>query len=258
VSDEEAAALHLKNEHGVEIVMVDHDGPAGKAGLRPRDVVVSMNGEPVTNADDLRRMIHDAGVGAAVSLNVIRSGQPMTVHTQLAYRGEVEREAAERMAAPDPQPADAADPPPADASGDALAGTSHGRKMLSELMHTTPFTGLMVEAMEPQLAGFFGAPAGQGLLVETVLQDSPAERAGLRAGDVILRADSVEVGSTSDWIRHVHAAKGRPVVLTVLRDRREHMMTLVPELKHKSELEWPTAFGDRLNIDGADVRATFA
>lgn len=239
---DQAAALHVKEGHGVEIVMVDHDGPAGKAGLRPHDVIVSMNGQPVISADDLRHMIHEAGVGAAVSLAVIRSGRKITVNTQLAYRGEVEREAAERMEAPSAQPADTPDPPPAGVSGAATDGTSHGRRMLSEMIHNTPFTGLVVEAMEPQLAGFFGAPAGQGLLVETVLQGSPAERAGLRAGDVILRADAADIRSNTAWLRHLHAAKGQPVVVTILRDRTERTVTLVPELKHKSELVWPLGF----------------
>lgn len=246
LSDEDAMSLHLKAGRGVEIVMVDHDGPAGKAGLRPHDVILSMNGQAVTSADDLRRMIHDAGVGADVSLLVVRDKKQITVKTQLAYRGEVEREAAARMTMP--APPEGADPSyepsaPEDGSDPAIVGgVGRGPGFLSQMLHSTPFTGLMVEAMEPQLAGFFGAPAGQGLLVETVIQGSPADMAGLKAGDVILRVDSIGVSTTSEWIRRLHAGKGRPIVLVVLRERRQRTVTLTPALKHKSELEWMIEF----------------
>lgn len=246
LTDKEAISLHLKAGRGVEIVMVDHDGPAGKVGLRPHDVIASMNGQPVTGADDLRRMIHDAGVGAPISLLVLRGGKQITVNTELAYRGEVEREAAARMTMP--APPDGGDPPyDPPAAGDGIdpgtgGGLGHEPGFLSQMLHSTPFTGLMVEAMEPQLAGFFGAPDGQGLLVETVVQGSPADAAGLKAGDVILRVDSIGVRTTSEWIRRLHAGKGRPIVLVVLRERRQRTVTLTPELKHKSELEWMIEF----------------
>ena len=207
LSDEHATSLHLKSGRGVEVVMVDHDAPAGKAGLKLHDVVVSLNGQVVTDADALRRMIHDAGAGAGIALVVLRGGQQITVNAQLAYRGEVEREAAARMAAADP-PAAAEDAPVTDGAveGDAVDpvapdASPKSRGFLLEMLHTTPFTGLMVESMEPQLAGFFGAPAGMGLLVVTVEPNSPAAAAGLRAGDVILKADSFEVKSTSAWVR---------------------------------------------------------
>ncbi len=250
LSDEQVTALHVKGGPGVEVVMVDHDGPAGKAGLRPHDVIVSLNGQTVVGAESLRRMIHDAGVGTGVSLAVLRGGRQITVNAQLAYRGEVEREAVARMVAADP-------PAGADASvvdefgeGDAVDPVapdtaSRSRRILAQVLHTTPFTWLMLEAMEPQLAGFFGAPVGVGLLVETVAPNSPAAAAGLRAGDVILKADSIEVKSTSAWVRLLHESRGRGIALVVLRDKQEMRIMLIPELKKHSKLEWPLLFGAR-------------
>jgi serine protease Do len=254
LSSEQATLLHVKDGRGVEIVMVDHDGPAGKAGLRPHDVILSMNGQQVTSADELRQMIHDAGVGAATSLLILRGGSQVTVNTQLAYRGEVEREAAARIAPPDPADMDGTDGGSMD--GDPVDPTlgAPGREpgFISQMIHTTPFTGMLVEAMQPQLAGFFGAPEGQGLLVESVVHGSPAERAGLRAGDVVLRVDAVGVKSTGEWARRLHASKGKPVALTVLRDRRERTVVLTPEFKHRSRLEWPAG------LDSGGGSATFA
>ena len=123
-------------------------------------------------------MIRDSAVGTTVSLTVLRGGRQIIVNAQLAYRGAVEKEAVARMVAADP-PATAAGPVvdefgEGDPTG-ALAPdpASRSRRFLAQVLHTTPFTGLALEAMEPQLAGYFGAPVGVGLLVETVAAGSP-------------------------------------------------------------------------------------
>jgi len=192
----------------------------------------------------LRKMIHDAGVGAAVSLTVYRGGRQITVNATLAYRGAVEKEAVARMVETDP-PASGDAPVVNDfGEGDPAAApapdkASKSRLFLAQVLHTTPFTGLMLEAMEPQLAGFFGAPVGVGLLVEAVAPNSPAATAGLRAGDVILKADSVEVKSNGAWVRELHETRGRGIVLVVLRDKQEVRILLIPDVKKHSSVVWP-------------------
>ncbi len=260
--DDTNSGLHSRNGRGVEVLRVDHDGPAGQAGLRPHDIIISLNGQAVAGTEALRRMIHDAGAGMQIALNILRSGHPLTLNAQLADRDAVARAAMARLAAngPPPQPAPgeiegsgfveahsaeatpAPVPAPASPDADTAPSTLHSQGFLSSMLHSGPFTGLVLDAMEPQLASFFGVSQGTGLLVHSVTPGSPAAQAGLRAGDVVVRADLYMLRTTADWTKRLHAAKGRPLTLSVLRERHEMTLTLQPDLKHHSLLEWPSLF----------------
>ena len=77
VTTERLSALKLKEEHGAEITMVDQDAPAGKAGLHEHDVILSLNGDAVESAAQLRRMIKETPSGRVVTLGISRDGQPL-------------------------------------------------------------------------------------------------------------------------------------------------------------------------------------
>ena len=248
VNDDELPALKLKEARGAEIVHVDHDGPAGKMGLRERDVVTQMNGVAIEGEEQIRKMLHDTPAGRTVAFTIFRDGQQMVVTAQMADREEVERQAWERhLNTPPVLVAPAAESMPSGPADSAAAMPAaplpppkYGKSFLGSLLTSPTYTGAMLERVGPQLASFFGVPNGTGLLVRGVDTNSPAAMAGIRAGDVMVRADSRTLMSMTQWAKAIRDAKGRPVTVVIVRDRQEKTVTLTPDIKRRSSLQYPS------------------
>jgi serine protease Do len=255
VGDDQLAALKMKEPHGAEVIHVDHDGPAGKIGLRVHDVILQMNGTAIEGEDQLRRMLRETPAGRTATLIISRDGQQQTVTTRLANKLEVERQAwEEHWSVPVPSEDGTGTSAPAANSQGSGAGSGSGSSSakgqgffssnavargshnLIATMTGSSYTGALVENLGPQLAEFFGA-AGTGVLVHSVDADSPAAKAGLRAGDVVVRANSVKMANSSDWMKIVRENRGKSVEVVVLRDKKEQTLTLVPDGKKRSSLE---------------------
>ncbi len=256
VTEEQVGALKLKEARGAEIIRVDHDGPAGKMGLREHDVVVQMNGTAIEGEEQIRRMLREMAPGMPIVLVISRDGQQSSRSAQMADRSEVERQAWEQHLAvpvlPGPQaPATGLPSDEASAAGATVPSpapapqTRYSKSFLGTLLMTPSYTGVMLDRMGPQLATFFGVPTGTGLLVRSVEDNSPAAIAGMRAGDVVVRANARITATPTDWTKSVREAKGRPVTVVVIRDRQEKTFTLTPDGKKHSSLEMPGCFGAR-------------
>lgn len=222
VTGERLSALKLKEEKGVEVTMVDQDAPAGKAGIKEHDVILTMNGMTIESEAQLRRMIHEIPPGRVVTLGLSRDGQPLTVKVQLADKhkefmpgpGDIHVHVPE-IHVPD------IDIP----SINMVVVTSSAR------------SGLMVENITPQLGEFFGVKNGTGVLVRSVEKGSRAEKAGFHAGDVIVKVNGQLVHDTSDFAHGVRSRNSDSVSVLVMRDRKEQTLTLsLPERKDSSKV----------------------
>src|ERR1051325_8232414 len=176
VTSERLSQLKLKEEKGVEITMVDQDAPAGKAGLKEHDVILTMNGTAIESGAQLRRMIHDTPPGRLVTLGLSRDGQPMTVKVQLANKhseyAKMPKPGDMRVNIPEIHIPDIDIP-----AINMVMATSSAR------------SGLLVEHITTQLGEFFGVKNGNGVLVRSVEKGSRAEKAGFRAGDVVVKVN---------------------------------------------------------------------
>jgi membrane-associated protease RseP (regulator of RpoE activity) len=243
VSGDRLASLKPQEARGAEIVLVDHDAPAGKAGLREHDVVLQCNGQAIDGEEQIRRMLRESPPGRTIVLLISRDGQQMTVTTQMANREEVERKAwQQHITVPEPQ-----DPPMPvvdnDRSGFSIAPASSGAPMhggnsfIGTILMTPSYTGVTLEPLNTQLAQFFGASAGKGLLVRNVVANSPAAQAGMQVGDVVVRADTKPVASSSDWSKAIKNSHGKSINVVVVRDKKEQTLTLTLDGKKRSSVE---------------------
>jgi S1-C subfamily serine protease len=235
ISGSRVAALKLKDTHGVEIVTVDHDAPAGKAGLRAHDVILQMNGQALEGEAQLRRMMHDLPPGRTISFLISRDGQQQTVSVELGDRAKIEASAWPQPFPDSGQEEDSADAGPEAGNGSGPASGSNsghswfpsGKGFLGALHLDPLYVGVQLDAVGTQLAEYFGVHDGIGLLVHRVEENSPGSAAGLKAGDVITKVNGRLVATTSQWMKLLHENRGKPVQLTVVRNRQEQTVSMM-------------------------------
>ena len=224
VSPERLSALKLKEEKGVEVTMVDQDAPAGKAGIKEHDVIVTMNGTAIESGAQLRRMIHETPPGRVVTFGLSRDGQPLSIKVQLGDRHkEFSYESKDKdfhfSMPPMPNLPDFDVP-----------------QVNVVVVHSSARSGLMVENLTPQLGEFFGVKNGSGVLIRSVEKGSRAEKAGFRAGDVIVKVNDQHIHDSSDFTQALRSRNGS-VSVVVIRDKREQNLNLtLPERKDSGEM----------------------
>ena len=225
VSTERLSALKLKEEKGVEVTMVDQDAPAGKAGIKEHDVILTMNGTSIESGAQLRRMIHEMPPGRVVTFGLSRDGQPMTVKVQLADKHKEFSMDGHDMKNFNVQIPEIHIPDIDIPSINMVMVTSSAR------------SGLSVENITPQLGEFFGVKNGNGVLVRAVEKGSRAEKAGFRAGDVIVKVNDQPVHDTGDFTHAVRSRSGSAVSVGVIRDKKEQNLNLtLPGRKESGDL----------------------
>jgi serine protease Do len=259
VTADRLSDLKLKEEHGVEVTLVDQDAPAGKAGLKEHDVILSINGNQVESVEQLRRMIREIPPGRMITLGVSRDGQPITLKAQLADRKKTfgmehpGKTLTFNMPAMPVMPATPVTPllPDMDLPVSIVVVRSSAR------------SGLMVENLTPQLGDFFGAKNGHGVLVRSVEKGSRAEKAGFKAGDVIVKVNGESVSDSGDFTRAVRGRRTGALNVGIIRDKKEQNLTLSLPDRDQSEIldetmEAPDDVGAETVIDLGETRSEVA
>ena len=233
VTKERMADLKLKEERGVEVLMVDQDAPAGKAGLKEHDVILEFNGAKLESVEQLRRLIRETPAGRTVALGISRDGQPMTVNATLADRNRLHTFAYTGPKVKMPK---------------VVIPKIEMPEMEFVIMGSSR-SGLLVENLTPQLGEFFGVKDGAGVLVRSVEKGSPAEAAGFKAGDIIIRVEKDKVGDKGDWRSAMRSHRSGKVSIGIIRDRKEQTLSLaLPESKDQSHV-WRVETPDMEDLD---------
>jgi serine protease Do len=182
-------AMGLATTNGALITDVP-DGPAKDAGMMAGDVIISFDGEDVSDTRELVRRVGEAPVGEAVRVIVMRDGATQTLSVVLGRRETAEGEASPAAEATPPEPT------------------------------TAEVLGLTVSPLSSEDAETLGMPAGsEGLAITGVDEVSEAYAKGLRTGDVITEVGQQKVTSISDLQARIKEAEeaGRKSLLLLIR-----------------------------------------
>ena len=207
VSPDRAKELKLKEDRGVEVNHVEDDSPAAKAGIKEGDVVLEYNGEKVEGIEQFVRLVRETPPGREVKMSVWRNGARVNLTATIGARKEALFETpGGAVSVPFPQIPPI---PPIEVPR-------------FNMIWTTPLLGIEGESLgpEPQLAEFFGVK--DGVLVKSVIRNSAADHAGIKAGDVIVKVDDSSVASTREITSALRSNGSKnSFTITVVRNKKE-------------------------------------
>ncbi len=192
-----AAQLGLKDNEGVVIVEVDRNGPAGRAGFKPYDIVVEVNGKKIKNSLDLQDEIAGSPIGENTKVKIIREGKTLNLEVKVAER-------------PDQRSA---------ARPEKQEKKYEGQKAPFEI-------GFSMVDLNSDTRKEFQVNndiKGGAIVIETE-ENKPAARAGLSPGDVIIDVNKTEVKNSRDVIRNfkrgtntIRIVRGNSVIILMVR-----------------------------------------
>ncbi len=213
ITRENMARFSLSEPRGVAVSKVVEGSPADKAGLKKDDVILRFNGEEVTSTRKLQRQINEVAPEHTARVTISRGGAEQELAVTVG-KGK---------------------------GFDGLFGWKQdpgALKQLKELYGKDGFTtvlgsrrriGVSTSTLSKQLADFFGVAGGEGVLLTSVTENGPAAKAGLKAGDVITDVDGEHVENSGDLSRAINRKTEGEITLTVIRDKSQRTIKVVPE-----------------------------
>jgi serine protease Do len=218
VSADQAKELKLPEVRGVYVTDVVADSPAAKAGLEAKDVILEYDGTPVEGTVQFRRLVRETPPGRTVNLTVMHDEQEKKLTVQV---GDSARNLESRLRVMVP-------PRP-----------FNFKFTMPEFMpERTPTLGIEAEDLNGQLAEYFHVPGGEGVLIRDVHAETPAAKAGLKAGDVITKVDQTAVKSVGELREQLRDKREqKSVTLSIVRDGAEKSVSVgieTPPAPHRA------------------------
>jgi serine protease Do len=227
LGEEDVRQLNLDDGGAVVVTWVGDDCPAAKAGLQPGDVLLRFNNDRIQSAEQLGQLVRETPAGRKVRLVVFRDGKTQTLNVMVGSRRQPLK------VTPEETPATPAPPihvMPPDWPDPALSWHS-------------AVLGIECEGIRSQFAEYFGVK--QGVLVRYVAENSAAEKAGLKAGDVLTKVGDKAVTTPRDVTLALRAEQntGKQVRLRLMRDRKEISINVSPQAASLPTIPWTHSIG---------------
>ncbi|HEY3826844.1 MAG TPA: PDZ domain-containing protein [Bryobacteraceae bacterium] len=211
LTDDRVKALNLKDDQGLEVKRVDENSPAAKAGFKENDVVLEVNGKAVESLQQFQLLIGSMASGTKVGLTIWRNGAKQTLSATLDSRPV----SFFAFGGPD-FPTPPIPPMPQVPFGDGAP--------FATIPTNSPIVGFEGETLNSQLAAYFGVK--EGVLVRSVNAKTPAERAGLKAGDVVVKVNDTPVTSPREISGLVRANRRKDISFTVVRNKKQITLSM--------------------------------
>jgi membrane-associated protease RseP (regulator of RpoE activity) len=193
---------NLKLDYGLEIIKVYKDSPAEKAGLQVDDILLKINGLPLKNVAKLSDLIKDMEVDEEIKITYIRNGKELESQATLSK--------SDRKI--------------------YVLGNKHKPFEHFVLNDKRAWLGVSTTKLTDQLRQFFNVPEYLGILVKEVIEDSPAEKYGLKAGDIIIRVGKKDIEDHQDLMRAIDRYDpGEEVEVKIVRDKNEKTLKVILE-----------------------------
>jgi Do/DeqQ family serine protease len=193
VTEDMREAMGIAEPGGVLIRDVVSKTPAERAGLKPGDVITKFDGKKITGVEQFRRVVAETKPGTKVTIEYIRDGEKRTVEAKL-----------------EEYPEEVAQAP-------------------SEQKEEKRWLGIRVRDLNPDEKKELGLQSG--VIIEEVLEDSPAAEAGIQEGDVIIKINREKVNDTKDFnaIARKLAKTQKPILFQLRREKDTYFITVKPE-----------------------------
>jgi serine protease Do len=234
INKENMSRYGMRDARGVGVTQVVKDSPAEKAGLRKDDVIVRFEGDSVTSVRKLTRLVSEVAPDQTVKLGISRGGSEQEVAVTIGKRNESmmgnwqgfdKLKGLDKLEGLDRLKELERDMPP----GAQVWKWDGGKDGMVFAFGNHRRIGIGTTQLTKQLAEYFGVADGQGVLVTSVMDDSPAAKAGLKAGDVITAIDGEKVEGAGDLSQAINKKKEGDVTLTVVRSKSQRTITVTPK-----------------------------
>lgn len=214
-----------ENEDGeVEVMVVEKDSPAEEAGLEERDIILEFDGTEVSGTKMLAKEIRMRKPDDSITMLIKRDGKEEKLKVKLGEYTrknifqEFEQKFPQLFSPKEAKPPRMVIPEPTEP------------KLFSWVQEGRMYIGVYLQELTPELAEYFGTKGSKGLLVTKITEDGPADRAGLKVGDVIVKADGKDVKTPERLSRLIqNLEKGDKVKLDIVRDKKEMVIEVEVE-----------------------------
>ena len=247
ISKENFSKYGLPTVRGVGIDSVVKDSPAAKAGLQKGDVIVKFEGEEVSSVVKLTRLIAETAPDHTAKLTIFRDGGEREISVTLGRREIPQFQGGnftfENTVPMIPRTMQTVPLPP--------LGSGDSNNVFVWRGGANRQIGVGVTSLTKQLGDYFGVAEGKGLLINSVRENSPAAKAGLKAGDVIVEIDGKEAKTMADLIRALNEKSEGGVSVTFIRDRNRQTVNITPETVKQEKMK-PEEFNNFYRTEGQD------